>query len=308
MNPDHELRARELDPRGVPGRRADLALARGVSEAARVRAHLDHAGERLRRSAHRPLPRPSRPLPAGGRLHERAAHRDLLGWRRHPGVDRTSGGGHHRIGTDGRGRRGRARRRGRRPRRRRERRHGRHELRRVASSATASPSSRPTGTGTTGTASRCRWSTSRGSAPAGDRSPTPSADRWRSVPSRPAASPGPVCYGRGGTRPTVTDADLILGRLDPASFWGGRLTLDEAGAREAMTLLGKELFQLGETTVEETAAAVERHRRRPHDRRGAPPALPRGCRPAPARPRGLRRHGRRPRDDAGRRTRDASGC
>jgi len=54
----------------------------------------------------------------------------------------------------------------------------------------------------------------------------------------------------------VTDADLVLGRLDPASFWGGRLTLDEAAARDAIALLGKELFLLGEASVEETAAAV----------------------------------------------------
>ena len=38
--------------------------------------------------------------------------------------------------------------------------------------------------------------------------------------------PGPVCYGRGGTEPTVTDANLILGRLDPEHFLGGEMLLD----------------------------------------------------------------------------------
>ncbi|MBA2446857.1 MAG: hydantoinase/oxoprolinase family protein [Chloroflexi bacterium] len=45
-------------------------------------------------------------------------------------------------------------------------------------------------------------------------------------PDSAGAEPGPVCYGRGGTQPTVTDADLILGYLDPAFFLGGRMQLD----------------------------------------------------------------------------------
>ncbi|MBV9561234.1 MAG: hydantoinase/oxoprolinase family protein [Bradyrhizobium sp.] len=45
-------------------------------------------------------------------------------------------------------------------------------------------------------------------------------------PRSAGAVPGPVCYGRGGTQPTVTDADLVLGRLDPAYFLGGELKLD----------------------------------------------------------------------------------
>ena len=45
-------------------------------------------------------------------------------------------------------------------------------------------------------------------------------------PRSAGAKPGPVCYGRGGTQPTVTDADLVLGRLDPSYFLGGELKLD----------------------------------------------------------------------------------
>ena len=50
-------------------------------------------------------------------------------------------------------------------------------------------------------------------------------------PKSAGAVPGPICYGRGGTQPTVTDADLILGYLDPAHFLGGDMTLDATAVR-----------------------------------------------------------------------------
>lgn len=53
-------------------------------------------------------------------------------------------------------------------------------------------------------------------------------------PRSAGAVPGPVCYGRGGTEPTVTDVNLILGRLDPATFLGGQFALDLDGARTAL--------------------------------------------------------------------------
>src|SRR2546421_10562402 len=53
-------------------------------------------------------------------------------------------------------------------------------------------------------------------------------------PESAGAEPGPVCYGRGGTEPTVTDADLVLGYLNPDYFLGGRIKLDLAAAREAI--------------------------------------------------------------------------
>jgi N-methylhydantoinase A len=53
-------------------------------------------------------------------------------------------------------------------------------------------------------------------------------------PDSSGADPGPACYGRGGTAPTVTDADLLLGRIDPAGFSGGRMALDQAAAETAM--------------------------------------------------------------------------
>ena len=54
-------------------------------------------------------------------------------------------------------------------------------------------------------------------------------------PESAASTPGPACYGRGGVRPTVTDANLVLGYLDPDRFAGGALRLDAGAARRAIT-------------------------------------------------------------------------
>ena len=53
-------------------------------------------------------------------------------------------------------------------------------------------------------------------------------------PESAGSEPGPACYGRGGSRPTVTDADLVLGRLDPKNFAGGTIALDVAASRMAL--------------------------------------------------------------------------
>jgi N-methylhydantoinase A len=53
-------------------------------------------------------------------------------------------------------------------------------------------------------------------------------------PGSAGARPGPACYGQGGTEPTVTDANIALGRLDPAFFLGGAMALDVAAARHAI--------------------------------------------------------------------------
>jgi N-methylhydantoinase A len=53
-------------------------------------------------------------------------------------------------------------------------------------------------------------------------------------PESAGASPGPACYGRGGSQPTVTDADVLLGYLNPAYFLGGDLTLDADAAIQAV--------------------------------------------------------------------------
>ncbi|HEX7101793.1 MAG TPA: hydantoinase/oxoprolinase family protein, partial [Nitrolancea sp.] len=53
-------------------------------------------------------------------------------------------------------------------------------------------------------------------------------------PHSAGAEPGPACYGHGGTEPTVTDADLVLGNLDPDFFLGGAMTLDRETAERAI--------------------------------------------------------------------------
>ncbi len=60
-------------------------------------------------------------------------------------------------------------------------------------------------------------------------------------PRSAAAAPGPACYGRGGTEPTVTDADLLLGYLDEKSFLGGDFALDRPAAKTAMARLADQL-------------------------------------------------------------------
>ena len=60
-------------------------------------------------------------------------------------------------------------------------------------------------------------------------------------PESAGAFPGPVCYGRGGTVPTVTDAELVLGYLDPDNFAGGRMKLDRKAAVAAIEELGAKI-------------------------------------------------------------------
>jgi len=61
-----------------------------------------------------------------------------------------------------------------------------------------------------------------------------SQDRLRVGPRSAGSTPGPVCYGRGGTETTITDANLALGRIDASGFLGGELTLDCDGAVKAI--------------------------------------------------------------------------
>jgi N-methylhydantoinase A len=96
-------------------------------------------------------------------------------------------------------------------------------------------------------------------------------DRLRRItvgPDSAGADPGPACYGRGGTAPTVTDADLVLGRIDPAGFSGGRMALDRAAAETAIRRevaekldLAVELaaFGVGEIVDENMANAARVH-------------------------------------------------
>lgn len=82
------------------------------------------------------------------------------------------------------------------------------------------------------------------------------SDRLRVGPRSAASNPGPACYGWGGTEPTVTDADVVLGYLNPDAFLGGQMTLDVEAARSAMRArVADELF---DGDVVRAAAGVRR--------------------------------------------------
>jgi N-methylhydantoinase A len=72
-------------------------------------------------------------------------------------------------------------------------------------------------------------------------------------PRSAGSEPGPACYGRGGVEPTVTDADLVLGYLDPERFLGGRARLDVAAAEAALATVAD---PLGMSAVEVASGIV----------------------------------------------------
>lgn len=71
-------------------------------------------------------------------------------------------------------------------------------------------------------------------------------------PESAGADPGPACYGRGGERPTVSDANLVLGRLSPRGLLGGAMALDASAARRAIAPVAARLG----FTVEQTAHGI----------------------------------------------------
>ena len=74
-------------------------------------------------------------------------------------------------------------------------------------------------------------------------------------PQSAGADPGPACYSAGGTEPTVTDANLFLGRLDPGYFLGGRMSLDRDAAQRALSSIGSQLG-LDDTAFAEGMLAI----------------------------------------------------
>jgi 5-oxoprolinase (ATP-hydrolysing) len=86
-------------------------------------------------------------------------------------------------------------------------------------------------------------------------------------PQSAGADPGPACYGRGGSEPTVTDANVVLGYISPASFLGGSMTLDVDAAAAAVGRLADRLgldairsaWGIHDLVNENMAAAMRRH-------------------------------------------------
>jgi N-methylhydantoinase A len=97
-------------------------------------------------------------------------------------------------------------------------------------------------------------------------------------PQSAGSVPGPVCYGRGGQNPTVTDADLVLGYLSADHFLGGDMKLDLTAAEKQLSQLAKSLgTSLAETALgiyrvvgESMTAAARAHAARGIDYRGLP--------------------------------------
>lgn len=73
-------------------------------------------------------------------------------------------------------------------------------------------------------------------------------------PQSAGADPGPACYGKGGQEPTLTDANVVAGRIDPGRFLGGEFPLDVGKARAALEKIARHFG----ITVEEAAVAVIR--------------------------------------------------
>ncbi|MFO7273218.1 MAG: hydantoinase/oxoprolinase family protein, partial [Sphaerobacter thermophilus] len=82
------------------------------------------------------------------------------------------------------------------------------------------------------------------------------AGALRVGPRSAGADPGPACYGKGGTEPTVTDANLFLGRINPGYFLGGNMTLDYDASARAIGRLADSLGMTSEALAEGILAIV----------------------------------------------------
>ena len=114
----------------------------------------------------------------------------------------------------------------------------------------------------------------------------PSSGLMKVGPRSAGAKPGPVCYGLGGTEPTVTDADLVLGRLNPDYFLGGEMQLDLDGVRRAFA---DGVAPRAEDSGDGLRARRPAHRRRDHGGRDPDASCREGPRPAPLHADRLRR-------------------
>ena len=78
-------------------------------------------------------------------------------------------------------------------------------------------------------------------------------------PQSAGADPGPACYGRGGTQPTVTDANLLLGRLQAEAFLGGAMTLDTDAAARALAALAVDMGASATDAARDIVAIANEH-------------------------------------------------
>ena len=235
MNPAHERRAREILLEELPGLHVSLStdilpeppeFERTATTVANaycapvLRNYMDTLEEGLGEAG------------LQGRRRARHAQR-----RRHDDDRLRQGRGRQdaELGPGGRRDRGRGGRGLGGPLERRRLRHGRHERRhrRRARRRAAAHDARSTSSGACRSASRASTSISIG-AGGGSIAWLDPAGYPRSGPQSAGADPGPACYGKGGTEPTNTDAQLVLGRVSNDLFLEGRMQLDVERSAEAL--------------------------------------------------------------------------
>lgn len=85
------------------------------------------------------------------------------------------------------------------------------------------------------------------------------AGGMRVGPQSAGAVPGPVCYGRGGTQPAITDANLVLGHMAPRYFLGGRMRIEEEKTWEALRQYGEQ-FQMDAVTAADGICMIANHK------------------------------------------------
>jgi N-methylhydantoinase A len=81
-------------------------------------------------------------------------------------------------------------------------------------------------------------------------------NRMHVGPQSAGSTPGPACYGNGGTEPTVTDANLVLGRLNPGRFLGGEMALDTEASRKAIAKIAEPLGYTGANGLTQMADGI----------------------------------------------------
>ena len=252
-NPAHELRAREiLLEEGAP---SVFLSSRGAPGLPRVRADLHDGRGRPHRRRRRGLRAAARRRPDGARPARRAAlDHDQLG-RRAVGANDRAAPDLDAALRSGRRRRGVAlARRAGRPARHPDARHGRHQLRRLGV-VDGVPDERLDMQIGGHTISYPTYDIETIGAGGGSLAWIDSGGTLRVGPQSAGSHPGPACYGRGGDRPTVTDANLVLGRYDVAALLGGTVRLDLELARRAIHAHVAEPLGM---SVEEAAAGILR--------------------------------------------------
>ena len=134
---------------------------------------------------------------------------------------------------------------------------------------------------------------------------TDSGGILRVGPQSAGADPGPVCYGQGGTEPTITDANLVLGRLSPDYFLGGEMGLDVEGRPAGHR---REVRRAPWHGGDGSGPGHRGDRQQRHGRRAAAGVRPARPRPQGLHARGLRGRRARPRQPAGRRAGNPDGA